>query len=375
MLPGQRAVAAASAEAGLPLGWKPLALVPELALTSLFDVFVPAAVLLGLTRLDNVQRQRLVVVVIVIGAVSAALAIIQISGPFDSPVYLYRRRALGSADGFFANRNHQGVFLAMQLPLLRAWTLLPAASASVRRFRHAVAGILALVFIPLILMTGSRAGLAATLLGFLAAGLLAPWWQAGRRPARRTLAVGAALAALPIVLAVLTVWLGRALTLDRLRILQEGGGDLRFSNAATTWQIARDFFPFGTGFGAFDRVFRIYEPFAALQRTYYNHAHNDLLEVVITGGLIGALILLGWATWGIARAAAAWRPWATQDPDAIIARAGAAMLVLLCAASLVDYPVRTPLIAGIAALCTGWLAFAPRSAAVADRRALRGDSG
>ena len=362
-LPGQGTLAEAMTRAGIPIGWRPIALVPEMALASTFDLFVPFAILLGFAGLTETQQARLVEILLAIGIASAVLAVLQISGPSDGPAYIYRRSTLATANGLFANRNHQSVFLAMQLPLLRIWALLAPPTAQARRFRYAAAGVLALFYVPLILMTGSRAGLLAGILGLAAAAVLAPWWRPGERPSTRRIAIGVAiLAGVPLLLGGLTIWLGRALTVDRLKGMQDGEVDLRFSNAGTTWQMMRDYFPFGSGFGNFDRLFRIYEPYAALHRNFFNHAHNDVLEIVIAGGLVGALIALGWIIWIGLHAVAAWKRPAMDDPSLLRARAGAAMLFLVVAASLVDYPLRTPLMAAVAALCTGWLACAKRPA-------------
>lgn len=362
-LPGQGELAHAMTRAGIPIGWRPIALVPEMALASTFDLFVPFTILLGFAGLTEAQQARLVEILLAIGIASAVLAVLQISGPSDGPAYIYRRSTLATANGLFANRNHQSVFLAMQLPLLRIWAILAPPTAQARRFRYAAAGVLALFYVPLILMTGSRAGLLAGILGLAAAAALAPWWRPGERPSPRRLAVGVAiLGGVPLILGGLTIWLGRALTVDRLKGMQDGEIDLRFSNAGTTWQMMRDYFPFGSGFGNFDRLFRIYEPYAALHRNFFNHAHNDVLEIVIAGGFVGALIALGWLVWIGFHALAAWRRPVMDYAPLLRARAGAVMLFLVVAASLVDYPLRTPLMAAVAALCTGWLACAKRPA-------------
>lgn len=50
----------------------------------------------------------------------------------------------------------------------------------------------------------------------------------------------------------------------------------------------RDFPVFGAGFGTFENVFALYQP-AGLQKIW-EHAHNDYLELLLEGGLVGVLI-------------------------------------------------------------------------------------
>ena len=52
----------------------------------------------------------------------------------------------------------------------------------------------------------------------------------------------------------------------------------------------KDFLPTGIGFGAFDPAFRVFEPDSSLSPLYLNHAHNDLVELALTGGIAALLM-------------------------------------------------------------------------------------
>src|SRR3546814_14825252 len=72
---------------------------------------------------------------------------------------------------------------------------------------------------------------------------------------------------------------------------------MRARGLPTVLSMIAAYFPAGAGFGGFDPIFRLHEPFRLLKPTYFNHAHNDFLEVVLDGGLPAALLLLvaiGW---------------------------------------------------------------------------------
>jgi len=130
--------------------------------------------------------------------------------------------------------------------------------------------------------------------------------------------------------------------------------DMRSRALPTVVEMVRTYFPFGSGLGGFDPMFRIAEPFALLKPTYFNHAHNDLLEIVLDAGVPGLLLLLaGLAWWGWA-SIKAWR--AGGERDQVTARLGGAMLLLVIIASAFDYPARTPIIMAWGTIAAVWLA-------------------
>jgi len=113
------------------------------------------------------------------------------------------------------------------------------------------------------------------------------------------------------------------------------------------------YFPVGTGIGSFNPLFRIHEPFGLLKPTFFNHAHNDLLEVALDAGLPGLVLLaaaIGW--WGWA-SVAAWRT--ASKRAAVLPRLGSILLLLIIAASVFDYPVRTPMVMAVTIIAGVWL--------------------
>ncbi|RYG88096.1 MAG: hypothetical protein EON59_05495 [Alphaproteobacteria bacterium] len=123
-----------------------------------------------------------------------------------------------------------------------------------------------------------------------------------------------------------------------------------------------DFFPFGTGFGSFDPVFRMYEPFELLKHGYLNHAHNDLLELGITGGLLG-LIIAAIFCFSLARRMLRVVTARRTSRDAGFKLLAVTMIVFVLVSSLVDYPLRTPLISFLFMIACGWLYSADNKAA------------
>jgi O-antigen ligase len=89
--------------------------------------------------------------------------------------------------------------------------------------------------------------------------------------------------------------------------------------------------------------------------TYFNHAHNDYLELWLETGWLGAALLALFLVWFLL---AAWRAW--RAGTALSQGASAAVLLLL-AQSAVDYPLRTETLAVLFAFCCALLA-RPQSA-------------
>jgi hypothetical protein len=346
-LPGRAPYAAALALVGEGGRWRPISFTPDLTLNSLLAL-LPAASAAVTFGAPEERSSRLLLAVVLAGiATSAFVSLMQLS---SGALYLYAITNQGAGVGVFANRNHQALLLATALPLLAAWSALGGGVNPARRFRALVAtGCAALIF-PFLLITGSRAGLIEGVLGAgLSALLLSPsssrsgwtFWGVKLAPVAAGLAVVAA-----------ALMSGRDVALGRL--LATGGGELRVENIPVYWRIIRTFAPFGTGFGSFDPIFRRYELDALLEPAYLNHAHNDLMEIAIEGGGFAMAlfaVFIGWFARAARRAFRA-RPRSAED---VLGRAGAIAVILMLVGSLVDYPLRTPLLSVLFVLSCTWL--------------------
>jgi O-antigen ligase len=109
---------------------------------------------------------------------------------------------------------------------------------------------------------------------------------------------------------------------------------------------ASAFMPWGSGFGSFDRVYRQFEPDSLLSSIYLNAAHDEPLQLAIEGGMpalvLLALFLLWWGR-------QAWRVLLGWTPPRHRAMRAASLTVsvVLMGSSLVDYPLRTPLLGAL----------------------------
>lgn len=353
--PGRTPYMEAATAAGIAQPWRPISLTPDLTLNSLVSLVVPAAVLLGVAKLRDDQRRATILLLIILCLASAMMGVAQFAGGADSPLYLYRRTYPGFPVGLLSNRNHQASLLSLLFPALRLWTLMPAGSQLWRRNRQRLALGLAVLIVPVVLATGSRAGIALMILGIATSILLFPFPHEERsrmQGLRRSLLVWAVPIAGLAGLIVITYWLGRAASIERLVSLS-AGTDQRFQFMPTVLRIVRETFPIGTGFGSFDPVFRQYEPDEILISSVFNHAHNELLELTMTGGIAGLLLLVALLIWLGRRLVASIKG---RSEESRVMRLGGLVVSFLLLASLVDYPLRPPLMAAIFALACCWLA-------------------
>jgi len=369
-LPGRGIIADIDREAGLGDIWRPLSMSPAMTWNALWSLLVPWATLLLGIRLDREQRHRLVSVVLVIGLASALLGLMQTLGDPKGALYFYGITSNGMPVGFFANRNHQAVFLVCILLALAIWARRGGFSARAgrgdagRRGRALYPAIAGAAFIlPLIFITGSRSGLVLAVLAIAAMPLML--WRGGgaeRRAARseagRSRLPGSVwLWALPLalaMLAVMTVQMGRGISLDRL-MGQDIAQDMRALILPTVLDMVRAYMPWGTGFGSFEDVYRVHEARELLRPFYMNHAHNDWLELALTGGIPALVLLVAMLAALALRAArvllSGWR----GDRGESLARLGLMVLVILGLASLTDYPLRVPSLACFAVIAVLWL--------------------
>jgi O-antigen ligase len=368
LLPNREAVAEASRILGMGDLPRPLSLDPSRTWNTFFALFVPLAAI-GLTAIQSPDYRRLVIPVLVaVGILSAVLGVLQaLSG---DRLHLYDISHRGFPVGLFANKNHQSIML-LWLILAVSWL---AMRADPRRHSPSavIGGVLAaiLVLFPLLVLTGSRAGLMVSVPALLLSGWLLFHAPAMEKALKR--AGSRAKALIGIVVAVMFLPLlfvfgmlgmsGRQTALSRLFEL-EAFEDLRWQHLPIFQQMALDFLPFGSGFGSFEKAFNLYEPPGMLTARYMNQAHNDLLQIIIEGGLPALAILLAGLTWLVGAIWQVFRSPRADDRKLAVFCGGS--IALWLAAGLVDYPLRTPLAAMLVAILTahlGALSTALRSA-------------
>lgn len=358
-LPGRELPLAVMTELGGAHLWHPITLSPDATLNSALSLLPPAAILIGFAMIDDSWRHRALIAILAIVGFSMVLGLAQFASGVGSPLYWYNVKARHEMVGLFTNRNHQGALLAVAIVLVHAWAVFP--HKKVRRERIPIAILAGLLIAVYALVLGSRAGLILTA-GAIAATFTMHLLVHGQTLSRRQLSwllAGAGIVALGAVAIVLGA--DRAESFNRLFNQTSFETEGRLRAIPTMMQMVHDHMPWGTGFGSFVPMFFMYEPDALLKPTYFNNAHNDLIELAITGGVPALAVLAAFLLWwGYASYRAFFSP--VQNPRwAVLKRAASLSILILLLASLSDYPLRAPLMAAIFTLLCCWLAYPAKS--------------
>ena len=358
-LPG-REVAAAVDRLDGQLDWRPLSLDPEATRRSAAALLLPAALLFATLTTDNRGLLMLARTIVLGALLSAILGAIQISVGTPASLSSYGDPTPGSATGLFANRNHQAQLMLLGLVATSMLIRLEPAQVRLPRkgrdLRIHLGWLLFPLFIALTGAAQSRAGLVLMIPAVSAALIIA------LNPKGTIRIFGAAVVAIAAAVGFLTF---SPNALARLATLQSTlSTDGRAISLPDIMYTLGQYWPWGSGFGTFVPVFRANENLDLVTEQYLNHAHNEVLELLIEAGLAGALVLASAALLLVARVVQLMRR-SQRGRGAGPALAGLTMLVLLILHSLIDYPLRTAALASVAAVALGFL-FSAAQAPEAD---------
>ena len=328
-LPGRAIAAEILATAGVPERMRPLSLDPELTVGSALELLPGIAGFVCALNLGRSERRRTIAAIVAMAAASAMLGCLQRATGPGTWLTPFGSTHDAFAPGFFVNRNHQATLLLIAIALVGALVRTSPARSS-RRGPGAM-WLLALVALLLgagVVATTSRMGLA-----LLAPACLAALAIAGITPrsARQWLAasVAVAIGALGILQTS-----GVALVLGRFG--EEIDGRAIF--ATRSWVAAMDFWPVGSGLGAFPRVLPLFELRGQIGPAFVNNAHNEYLELAVETGIFGMAGLVAFGVWLTARGLRLLAARGMETAPAEVAAAVAIVIVL--AHSVVDYPLR-----------------------------------
>lgn len=275
----------------VPPGSAPASLAPELTWrVGALLLALAATLLVTLMLVETAHRQHWLLA----GLMVAGLFQVLYGALHWGSREIWGREVPGTTErmrGTFVNPDHFSFYLELLLPLafVFLWKSIRAEGAGRwERREWLVAGAL-LLWLTLfagVVLSGSRAGLVAAVVATLVqAGALA----LGRRRLP-LLWVGAGLMLLGlgfVALAGLQPAFGRWLATSP--------GELAWNDRLTVWRgtltLWQSFPWFGTGLGTFREAF----PLAGVQGLppdiSYWHAHNDFLELLLTGGVVGVALL------------------------------------------------------------------------------------
>ena len=349
-LPGREDLSQALALAGVSPGWTPLSLTPDLTWRAFLALIPPLAMFGAVLTLDERQRAGLLWPCLIAGVLAVSLCALQIATRSPS-VYLWSWTDPGIASGLFANRNHMAALCTSTLPFAAVMAVTGVRDGRRGRMQLWIGLAYLGLMIAALAAIQSRAGVGIGLVS-LGASLVAAWAGLGRRLDGRIVAAG--LVAAGALLVVFFFALGKVTARFEAVDLTEG----RLDHWPYVIQAAQAYLPGGSGIGSFDAVYRSVEPLQQLDKTYFNAAHNEYLQIWLETGWPGVALLIAFLVWFARRS---WNAWtAGADTGHSLQRAASIAIGVILLHSAVDYPLRTETMMVFFALCCGILEFAGR---------------
>lgn len=356
-LPGRAGFVQIYTAAGMDIPWLPLTVSSNRTLNSLMSLIVPAAALMLFAIQDPLSRTKLLMVLWVIAIISVIIGVFQLVGSPRGPLYFYRLTNNGLPVGLFANRNHQALMVAIGIVLSSYFIVTKGSRGRWGTLLATASGATLFLFLPFLLVAGSRAGLVTGGLMVLASLMLVyiggfnggSQTKPSQKKRKLFLSGATAVTAMLAIVFGAFVLTSRSLALDRL--MASSQDELRAQIWPTIVSMIRSDWLFGRGFGTFDIAYKQVERVELLRPAYINHAHNDWAQWIIEGGVVAVAILVLFIVWLVRRALSlASTIRRGQRLDVLVAF----LIVLACGvASSVDYPLRVPSLMVVFAIACG----------------------
>lgn len=336
-----------------PASLHPLSIGPQSTFVALMLFLALSLLLLGTMRsMRFVGLEWLVMQLMGLGLGLALLGVVQQAFlDKDAPlVYGFWQPAYGAAPyGPFINKNHFAGWMVMVLPIIAGYAYAlfldtprperPGAGAwarwltTVDASRFVLVSTVGLAMCLVVVLTGSRSGIASLVVAFLVLGYAV--WRSIASGRRRLFAVGY----LALLVAGALAWGGADQLISRFgNVPQELDG--RFSAWRDSGRIFADFPFFGTGLGTYGLAMLVYQ--TSDRASMYAQAHNDYIQLGVEGGLlvlVPAAVVVGLIVKSIRRRLTSGQ----DDPMTAWVRVGAvAGLVGIAAQSLVEFSLQMP---------------------------------
>lgn len=352
-LPGRADERAALALIGASDSWRPLSLSPARTLASLLAAFSALVLMAIAGSLTWTSRMQVVGVILAGGIATLLVGAAQLAG------------GAGSAFDFFAagpylagfQGNHNSTADVLLIAMLAAAALGRTALGSLTRQPSAVQiALLATavdgLFMLGVFFTGSRAGMV-----LIVPTLALQFLILASRSNLRIGTLAIAFAAVGTITAIGAVLLRGNRAIAPILARFEFAGEFRPELWRDTIFAIGQFWPAGSGMGTFVPVLIAVERLEVVDPTLPNRAHNDFLELALTGGLPGIIVLLAVVLLLGRGAFRSIRPRgpARSGGQAVLSLFSISVLAIIGLHSLVDYPLRSMALAGIAAVAAGML--------------------
>jgi O-antigen ligase len=351
-LPGRAIEIQALALIQADTSWMPLTMSPARTFASLLATVCPLLLMLQVSRLSLRGRNWVLSVIVVVGVLSLALGVLQLSRTAGLDWSLYSHFSEGFLVGFQGNRNAEADILLAAMLATGALTTSRLGDGRNHLLTWTMLALAMLGFLVGLFMTGSRTGIALSSIA-LAFALLMLWPVLRKR--------SAVLYGLTGSCGVLVLSGGLLMQLQSVRKVVARFslvGEARWDIWADTWYAIGQVWPFGSGIGTIVPMLEAAERLDVVKTARPVRAHNDWLEWTLETGLPGMIVLgltLMFVGYLIVRAIKS-----TQRSDATASRRAQVLfaigfLLIEALHAIVDYPMRSMSLATLTAVAVAML--------------------
>jgi O-antigen ligase len=349
-LPGRENLIASLDLAGAANDWRPLSLSPHRTLAAVLSLGPPLVMMWFAALASTQERKALAVTIAVMSLIAVVVGAGQLAQGPGGWLDFYATGDTAILHGFNANRNSSADLLLIGFVALAAvWSI--SQSARSRTASIAFAATAALLLLA-VFLTGSRTGIALILVvaGFAVA-IIRSRTGAGGSIKWFGWKVWFALAGTSLATVAAGWWWRTTPAIARVLVRFDFAGEFRPELWRDAWHAAGYYWPVGSGLGTFLPAVLPAERLEVVDQTLPNRAHNELIELMLEGGLP----LL--ACWLAIAAIVLWRLRHALAPESGLPRPlgllAAAIIVIAGLHSLVDYPLRSMAMAGLVAMAAG----------------------
>jgi hypothetical protein len=350
--------------------WQPISLTPERTMLSLLGLVPGIVAFVGVSQLDATSRQRLTIILLFAALLAAIFGSLQMAAGSDTGLRFYAITDTSSAVGFFANPNHLAalVSLAAILPFLWLADKFPQRGQIPHAQILAATMAVALLGIGMVLAQ-ARAGAVMFPIAVIVGFTLLPADRLSIPRGRMKLIIPA------LIVAVILLGVAASYLAPFQQLLDTDESDGRLTDVPRFLAIAAQYFPFGSGLGSFDPVYRMFETPDTLTLNYLNQAHNEPMQVAIETGAAGIALIVAFLAWWSTKVRDMWSEgFAAKTLDTRIRRTGSVITLLLLVHSLVDYPLRTPALAVVFGMACAMMMSAPGTSGARRNRRSSGEA-
>ena len=292
---------------------------------------------------DGRIRNRLILIIILVGAGEAFYGMIEFFSGHRHILFLDDSSSMTSVSGTFINPNYFAGYLLMVIPLATGYLFSRLAIqedhfVDWRQRISSVEGKNLLIGFGIILMilglffSASRMGIISLLLSFSLLAILFRDRQQGRRFSRT-----------PILVVGLALLWAASIGLDAVISRFLSGSEslkLRWMIWGDTLNILKDFPLLGSGLGTFAQVFPMYRSFHI--HGSITHAENDFVQLASEVGFLGMGILAVGFLYILLKTTSGIRSLSTRSPQRYIAIGGLVGVLALMFHSMVERNLQVP---------------------------------